>query len=158
MMASSACSAGSSAWRARYEPEGVVNIAHYVRTFALAASLGACHKAPIIIENLSDGPVLVGPLDAAKQRARFAACQDRAIFYRSFNVWSHGDVKPAVVRAAWNSIGDYGRSEIFDIAACIASAGQVEQRIVTVVENGIGPEIETRRVNNDRDFAAEAID
>lgn len=78
------------------------------------------------------------------------------IDYQQLGVWKHGGVRPGVDRPAWDKLSEAEKSEVFDIAACIMAAGQLGERVVTVTEEGNGPEIETRRVSNDRDFAAEA--
>lgn len=72
-------------------------------------------------------------------------------------MWINGGVKPGVDRTAWDTLDESERAEIFDVAACISTAGQVAERIVIVTQSGNGPEIETRRVANDRNFAAEAV-
>lgn len=74
--------------------------------------------------------------------------------YRNLGVWKHGGAKPGVARAAWDVLKPAEKDEVFAIAACIGAGGQTGERIVTVAEEGSGPEIETRRVANDRDFAA----
>jgi|GEM_PF-2804749 len=76
--------------------------------------------------------------------------------YEQLGVWKHGGAKPGVARAAWDALADAEKSEVFDVAGCITAGGQIGERIVTVTEEGGAPEIETRRVANDRDFAVEA--
>lgn len=100
-------------------------------------------------------PRLTAQLDEAAQQARFQACNKRLDHYRQIKVWMHGGAKPGVARAAWYQLTDAKKSEIFDIAGCIASGGQVSESMITVAQEGNGPEIETRRVANDRDFVVE---
>ena len=100
-------------------------------------------------------PRLNRELDQAAQSARFQACMARLGHYRNTRVWVHGGAKPGVVRRGWDQLTDAEKSEVFDIAGCISTGGQVSEIMVTVAEEGNGPEIETRRVANDRDFAGE---
>lgn len=99
-------------------------------------------------------PKLSGYLDADRQQARNVACTARMEHYQQLGVWKHGGARPGVDRSAWDKLADAEKSEVFDIAACVIAAGQTGERMVTVSEEGNGPEIETRRVANDRDFAA----
>lgn len=101
-------------------------------------------------------PKLSTKLDETKQQARYQACLKRMDAYEELRVWKHGGARPGVDSAAWELLSPEEKNEVFDIAGCIAAGGQVGERIVTVAEEGNGPEIETRRVANDRDFAAEA--
>jgi hypothetical protein len=100
-------------------------------------------------------PKLSGALDTDRQQARSAACMARMEHYQQLGVWKHGGARPGVDRSAWDKLTDAEKSEIFDVAACIIAAGQTGERMVTVSAEGNGPEIETRRVMNDRDFATE---
>lgn len=101
-------------------------------------------------------PKLQGELDVERQQARNAACMKRMEHYQTLGVWKHGGARPGVDRSAWVKLAAAEKSEVFDIAACIIAAGQTGERMVTVSEEGNGPEIETRRIANDRDFVAEA--
>lgn len=112
--------------------------------FAAAASLASCGG--------STDPV---PLRPEQQQARLHACMQRMAHYQQLGVWKHGGAKPGVARATWDALTDAEKNEVFDLAGCISAGGQVGERIVTVAEEGGGAEIETRRVANDRDFAAE---
>ncbi len=95
------------------------------------------------------------PLGPEQQQARLQACMKRMAHYQQLGVWKHGGAKPGVDRAAWDKLADVERDEVFEVAGCIMAGGQVGERIVTVSGQGNGPEIATRRVANDRDFAAE---
>lgn len=75
--------------------------------------------------------------------------------YRTLKVWMHGGAKPGVARSGWDQLSDAEQNEIFDVAGCISTGGQLGEVMVTVAEEGGGPEIGTRRVANDRDFAGE---
>lgn len=99
---------------------------------------------------------LTGPLGIDAQSARNSACQERMKRFQTLGVWVHGGARPGVDRSAWELLTSDEKTEMFEVAACVASAGQVAEKIITVSEQGNGPEIETRRVANDRDFAAEA--
>ncbi|MFN3552945.1 MAG: hypothetical protein ACK4UL_07525 [Novosphingobium meiothermophilum] len=125
--------------------------------FAAAAAVASCGgAAPGGSDGASvetEGRRLSGPLEAEAQAARSAACMERMAHYRDLGVWKHGGAKPGVARAAWDMLKPAEKDEVFAIAACIAAGGQTGERIVTVAEEGNGPEIETRRVANDRDFA-----
>lgn len=96
---------------------------------------------------------LAGPLSAEAQQARLQACNARLVHYRQLGVVKHGGAAPGVDRAAWDSLPGAEQAELFEVAACIASAGAVAEQVVTIAQEGGGPEIETRRVSNDRDFA-----
>lgn len=122
---------------------------------AAAISLPSCGgSTPDTTPTNASAPRLSGSLDADRQQARNTACVARMEHYQQLGVWKHGGARPGVDRAAWEQLTDAERSEVFDIAACIIEAGQTGERMVTVSEEGNGPEIETRRVANDRDFAA----
>lgn len=99
-------------------------------------------------------PKLTIELNETAQQARYQACLKRMEDYQNLGVWKHGGVRPGVDASAWELMPEAERTEVFDIAGCIAGGGQIGERIVTVAEEGNGPEIETRRVANDRDFAA----
>lgn len=101
-------------------------------------------------------PKLSGALDFDHQQARSAACMARMEHYRKLGVWKHGGARPGVDHSAWDKLTDAEKSEVFDVAGCITAGGQLGERMVTVSEEGNGPEIETQRVSNDRDFLAEA--
>jgi len=75
--------------------------------------------------------------------------------YQQIGVWKHGGAKPGVARAAWDKLTENEQTEVFDVAGCIMASGQLGERIVTVAEEGNGPEMDTRRVANDRVFAVE---
>lgn len=100
-------------------------------------------------------PRLQGQLDAERQQARSAACMKRMEHYQQLGVWKHGGARPGVDRSAWDKLTAAEQSEVFNVAGCITAGGQQGERMVTVSEEGNGPEIETRRVANDRNFAAE---
>lgn len=100
-------------------------------------------------------PRLKGQLGADRQQARNAACMKRMEHYQQLGVWKHGGTRPGVDRSAWDKLTAAEQSEVFDVAGCITAGGQLGERMVTVSEEGNGPEIDTRRVANDRDFAAE---
>lgn len=101
-------------------------------------------------------PRLTGKLDEAAQGARFQACMARLGHYRNLRVWMHGGAKPGVARSGWDQLTVAERNEIFDVSGCISTGGQLGEVTVTVTEEGNGLEIGTRRVANDRDFAAES--
>ena len=92
----------------------------------------------------------------ADQQRRSEACSQRLEHFRQIGVWANGGARPGVIRSAWDVLSDAEKSDLFDVAACIASGGQTGEKIITVAESGNGPEIETRRIANDRDFATEA--
>lgn len=96
---------------------------------------------------------IAGPLSDEAQQARFQACMARLDHYRQLGVVTHGGARPGVDRAAWEVLKPAEQAELFDVAACIATGGAVAEKIVTIAQEGEGPEIETRRVTNDRDFA-----
>lgn len=128
----------------------------FTLAIAAAATLASCGGStsdPTATN--ATAPRLNGQLDADRQQARNAACMARMEHYQQLGVWKHGGARPGVDRSAWEQLTDAEKSEVFDVAACIVSAGQSGERMVTVSEEGSGPEIETRRVSNDRDFAAE---
>ena len=85
------------------------------------------------------------------------ACGERLMHYRDMGVIVAGGAVPLVDRRAWDMLKPKERAEIFDIGACMASAGRVEEKFVTVKSADLGnPEIETLRIANDRDFQKEA--
>ncbi len=129
----------------------------FTPALAAALCLASCSSSATNPETntTSTVPPLTGQLGALAQQARFQACSARLGHFRDLKVWIHGGAKPGVARSAWDQLTDAEKSEIFDIAACVGSGGQVTETMVTVAQEGNGPDIETRRVANDRDFAAE---
>lgn len=124
---------------------------------AAAASLASCGGSTSDPSATNaTAPRLQGELDMDWQGARYQACMKRMEHYQKLGVWKHGGARPGVARAAWDQLTDAEKSEVFDVAGCITAGGQLGERMVTVSEEGNGPEIETRRVSNDRDFVAEA--
>lgn len=102
------------------------------------------------------GPARIeGPLGPEAQAARSRACEARLVHYRDLGVVRHGGARPGVDREAWVALGNAERREIAEIAACIASGGQVAERIVSITEEGGLRVIATERIANDRDFAGE---
>lgn len=129
----------------------------FTLAIAAAATLASCGgSASDPTATNTTAPRLKGQLDVDRQQARNAACMKRMEHYQQLGVWKHGGARPGVDRSAWDKLTDAEKSEVFDLAACIVSVGQLGERMVTVSEEGNGPEIETRRVTNDRDFASEA--
>lgn len=121
-----------------------------------AASLASCGGESSDTEATNaSAPRLTQRLDPGARQVRMQACLKRMKHYQELGVLKHGGAKPGVARAAWDALSDAEKSEVFDVAACITAGGETGDRIITVAEEGNGPEIETRRVANDRDFAAE---
>lgn len=128
----------------------------FTLAIAAAASLASCGgRTSDPTATNATAPRLKGQLDADRQQARNAACMKRMEHYQQLGVWKHGGARPGVARAAWDKLTAAEQSEVFDVAGCIAAGGQLGERMVTVAEEGNGPEMETRRVANDRNFAAE---
>lgn len=122
---------------------------------AAAESLASCGGSPDQTPNEPAAAVAATPLSADQQQARHEGCMKRMEHYQQIGVWKHGGAKPGVSRGAWEKLTADEQSEVFDIAACILASGQVGERMVTVAEEGNGPQIETRWVSNGRNFGTE---
>jgi hypothetical protein len=126
-----------------------------VLPLAAAASLASCGSSPDPKPDGPSAPVAATSLSAEQQQVNLEGCMKRMEHYQQIGVWKHGGAKPGVARAAWDKLTENEQTEVFDVAGCIMASGQLGERIVTVAEEGNGPEMDTRRVANDRVFAVE---
>lgn len=115
---------------------------------ALAAlALAGCKPIPASpAPEASPAAASIPTFPFGPQEVRAKHCSDRLAHYRDLGVWMHGGVTPGVKRAAWDELTEAEQDEVFLIAACLATAGQSGERIVTVEEEGRVREIDTRRV------------
>lgn len=124
-------------------------------TFAASAVLTACDDSSTADEQKQPGsskPYLQIPIDPEWQQLQLAACKARMQYYQDQGVWKHGGVAPGVALDAWEELSEQAKAEIFQIAACIASSGEMLEQTITVSVEGNGRAIETRKVISDQDF------
>ena len=120
------------------------------------AALCACDSSkPVDSQDTASvpGPHLGIAIDPLWQGERLKACVTRMEHFQTTGVWKHGGAAPGVARDEWNRLSDADRTEIFQVAACIGAVGKMEERSVTVSEDGGGPVIETRTLISDSDFS-----
>lgn len=122
---------------------------------AAAAFLSSCGGNEAAQEDQAPpdaAPFLAIAIDPQWQQQRLHQCLGRKEHYRAAGVWQDGEEAPVVSAQAWARLSQDEQTEIFDIAACIAAAGQVLESTVTVSLAGEGSSAQVRKVVSDREF------
>lgn len=120
---------------------------------AAATALSSCGGSTSNSDDSkASGEDLSAMLAPEQQQARLKVCMAALAEFQKAGVWKHGGAEPGVDLVAWAGLSSGKKDRVFQTAACLAAAGQIGEREVTIKGEGAGAPIETRRVPNDRSF------